>query len=119
MICHDYDIDIAIFETDFSKVFQNLFALTAVQDGSMFVCTRCPLTGANWFGNSGCEIPFNGLSGKWFKLSGTAKLWKEFGIRSNLCFYSICVHVGALTFGQYPDYADCFVITVLEYFRKI
>ena len=108
MIPHDHDVDIAIFETDFSNVVQNLSSLTSVQDGNITVSDKCSVNGTSWFDEDGNEIPFNGFGGKRLKFFATKKLWDEFGVRHNLRFDPSLAHLDVFTFGEHPDHSDCF-----------
>ncbi len=64
MICHDGDVDIAIFESDFSSVMQNLPAFTSKHDGYISLVDKCPVNGTSWFNVDGSEILYNGCGGK-------------------------------------------------------
>ena len=108
MIRHDGDVDIAIFETDFSKVLQNLSSFTPIQDGSISISDTCPVKGTGWFYEDGNEIPFSGCGGKRFKFLGTKKLWEEIGIRPDIRFDPGMAHLDVFTLGQHPDDPDCF-----------
>ena len=108
MIRHDGDVDIAIFETDFSKVLQNLSSFTPLQDGSIAISDVCPVKGTRWFYEDGNEIPFGGCGGKRLKFFGTKKLWDEIGIRPDIRFDPGLAHLDVFTLGQHPDDPDCF-----------
>ena len=108
MIRHDGDVDIAIFETDFSKVLQNLSSFTPIQDGSITISDTCPVKGTRWFCEDGNEIPFSGCGGKRLKFCGTKKLWNEIGIRLDIRFDPGLAHLDVFTLGQHPDDPDCF-----------
>ncbi|KAL9976187.1 hypothetical protein ACROYT_G013455 [Oculina patagonica] len=108
MICHDGDVDIAIFESDFSSVMQNLSALTSKQDGYISLSDKCPVNGTSWFNVDGSEILYNGCGGKRLKFCATRKLWDDFGIRTDLRFDPTLAHLDLFTFGQHPDDPSCF-----------
>lgn len=108
MICHDGDVDVAIFETDFLKVMQNMPSFLSTQDGNINLSDKCPVTGTSWFDKQGNEIPFNGVGGKRLKFFATKKLWDEFGIRHDIRFDPALAHLDVFTFGQHPDNPNCF-----------
>ena len=108
MICHDNDVDIAIFERDFSSVLQNLSSFTSMQDGFIYVSDKCPLNGTSWFDEGGSEISYNGCGGKRLKFCATRKLWDQFGIRSDLLFDPSLAHLDVFTFAPHPDDHSCF-----------
>ena len=108
MIPHDGDMDIAIFERDFSSVVQNLSSFTSMEDGNITVSDTCPEKETSWFDEDGNEIPYNGCGGKRLKFFGTKKLWDEFGIRHDIRFDPTLAHLDVFTFGQHPDDTNCF-----------
>lgn len=108
MICHDGDVDIAIFESDFSSVVQSLSSLSSMQDGYISLSDKCPVNGTSWFDADGNEICYSGSGGKRLKFYGTKKLWDHFGIRTDLRFDSSLAHLDVFTFGQHPDDTTCF-----------
>ena len=108
MIRHDGDVDIAIFESDFFKVVQNLSSLPAIHSGYISLSDKCPLNGTSWFDEDGSEIPYSGCGGKRLKCCATRKLWDKFGIKRDLLFDSSLAHLDVFTFGQHPDDPNCF-----------
>lgn len=108
MICHDGDVDIAIFESDFSSVVQNISSLPAIHNGYISLSDKCPFNGTSWFDEDGSEISYNGCGGKRLKFFATRKLWVEFGVRGDLLFDSSLAHLDVFTFGQHPDDPTCF-----------
>ena len=108
MICHDGDVDIAIFESDFSSLVQNLSSFSSQHDGYISVLDKCPLYGTSWFNEDGSEILYSGHGGKRLKFFATRKLWNDFGIRSDLGFDPSLAHLDVFTFGQHPDDPNCF-----------
>lgn len=108
MICHDGDVDIAIFESDFSSVVENLSSLTAIQNGYISLSDKCPVNGTSWFDVDGSEISYSGCGGKRLKCYATRKLWDKFGIRRDLLFDPSLAHLDVFTFGQHPDDPACF-----------
>ena len=107
-IHRDEDVDIAIFESDFSTVLQNLSSFTSMQDGNISMSDTCPVKGTSWFDNDGNEIPYNGCGGKRLKFAGTKKLWDKFGIRPDIRFDQTLAHLDVFTLGQHPDDPSCF-----------
>lgn len=108
MIPHDGDVDIVIFESDFSKVLQNILSFTSLQENNIDLSETCPVTGTHWFDKDGSEIPFTGCGGKRLKFFATKKLWDKFGIRPDLRFDSSMAHLDVFTFGKHPDDPSCF-----------
>lgn len=108
MICHDGDVDIAIFESDFSSVVQNISSLPAIHNGYISLSDKCPFNGTSWFDEDGSEISYNGCGGKRLKFFATRKLLDEFGVRGDLLFDSSLAHLDVFTFGQHPDDPTCF-----------
>lgn len=108
MIRHDGDVDIAIFEADFSSVMRNLSSFTSKHDGYISLSDKCPVNGTSWFKDDGSEILYSGRGGKRLKFYATRKLWDEFGVRTDLGFDPTLAHLDVFTFGQHPDDPTCF-----------
>lgn len=110
MIAHDGDIDIAIFETDFSRAVKNSGSFSALKDGLVTMSHDCSRHHGDWFDADGNEIPFSGIGGKRLKFFATRKLLAQFGIPTDELFDLDLVHLDVFTLGQHPDHPNSFCV---------
>lgn len=110
IIKHDGDIDIAIFETDFSNAVRNIDSFRALKEGDVSMTNECSLRKQRWFDADGNEIPFSGAGGKLFKFFATRKLFKQFGLLTDETFDKGLAHVDVFTLSQHPDDYNCYCV---------